>query len=124
MSSVPKCLADYRDAIRAVSELETIRQSLVDKSKELNLGFEIKFLTDEIDELNRQLDTLEKKTSKIFKLLQKYDSRAHLYASLYFRCGYLWDEVTDMLNKESVESVKATVYRALNKLREQGYSID
>ena len=111
MSSVPKSLEEYRDTIRTLSELEAMRESLEKKSKDFGLGMEIKFLDDQIDELNHNLDSLEKKTSKIFKLLLKQDGRAHFLARLNFHCGYKWEEIADMCNAESSESMK-------------GYSLD
>lgn len=124
MSSIPKSLEDYRDGMRERKELNSILQSLESQPKEFNLNMEIKFLYDQIDEVNRNLDKLEKKTSKIFSLLQKHNPRAHLYASLNFRCCYTWDEIAGLCNIESDSTVKAVVYRAFNDLRKQGYPLD
>ena len=124
MSSVPKCLTEYRDIIRTLSELEAYRQSFEKKPKEFALAMEIKFLDDQIDDLNHKLDLLEKKSSRIYKLLQKQDVRAHFLAKLNFHCGYKWEEIAEMCGEESVDALKACVYRALRDLRGKGYKFD
>ena len=124
MVNIPKCLIEYRDIIRTLAELESYRESFGEQPKDFGLAMEIKFLDDQIDELNGKLDLLEKKNSRIYKLLKKQDSRAYFMARLSFHCGYKWEEIADMCDIESSESIRMCVFRAFKELRKKGYPLD
>ena len=120
MKAVPQSLIDYRDTVKALAELEELRDALESKPKEMNLGREIMFLNEQISDLNSKLDKLEKETRKILKTLQKQNSRAHTYAWLSYRCGYKWEEIADICNAESPDAARAHVFQAMKRLQKAG----
>ena len=117
---IPDCLVYSADLNKALTEAENLLESLLAMPQELQLESEIDFLDSQIEDLKQRISSQEEKTEKIFSLLRDRDYFAYLAGRMHYIYGYKWEEVTEYLGKDAVETVKSRVFRAIKCLQDEG----
>ena len=108
---IPDALTQRYDRLK---ELETARKLLSTiEENSLSAEMEKQFLTEKIQEIQKQLDDTANDAQGIIDHLT--DFQARICASLHYQIGYEWAEIADMLHI-SIHAAKTRVYRYLSKL--------
>ena len=117
---IPECLKQQNDLYKALNAAEDLRSSLLDRPGEQKLEDAVAFIDQEIQELKRQISSLDDDVDKVFSILQEHGgSTAYSAAWLYYKCGMKWNEVAEFLGK-SPEATKMTAYRMFDQLEDKG----
>lgn len=108
---IPPALTQRYDRLRELSAVKDLLSSIEESG--LNAENEKQFLSEKIQELQKQLDDTAADTQRIIDQLP--DSQAQIYASIHYQIGYEWIDIADMFHI-TVEAAKARVYRYLHQL--------
>lgn len=108
---ISPALTQRYDRLQELATAKDLLSSIEESG--LNAEKEKQFLSEKIQDLQKQLDDTAADAQRIIDQLP--DSQAQIYASIHYQIGYEWIDIADMFHI-TADAAKSRVYRYLRQL--------